>query len=359
MKRILDNIKNTNDNKHERFVYRLVFIGCVVVHFIFVLFFGMLHSVAMTCFNVVSVLLYSVLIYLTDRASLKAIGSIAYMEISIHSVMATLTLGWGFGFALYLICVVPLSFYISYKKIGTSFLMSLIAVAMFTTLKYVTSLDWFIPLNPQHLSGGAVNAVYIGNSIVSFIMLLALSLVYNVYRTRAQNSLAKKNEILLELAYTDPLTKLSNRHSMYEHLDECHEQALKDGKPFTILLADIDDFKLINDTHGHNNGDMVLKRIANIFKENVPEGADVCRWGGEEVLVLLPEYGLDEGAELADKLRKIVEAEVFDSGKKEFSVTMTFGVCENKGQYGVDKMVSNADKNLYSGKRSGKNCVVC
>ncbi len=359
MKRILDNIKNTNDNKHERFVYKLVFIGCTIVHFLCILFFFMLHSVVMTCLNFVSVILYVILIYMADRASLKVIGSIAYMEISIHSIMATLTLGWAFGFALYLICVVPLAFYISYKKIGTSFIMSLTAVAMFTTLKYITSLEWFVPFKPQHLSGNAVNAVYIGNSIISFIMLLALSLVYNVYRTRAQNTMAKKNEILLELAYTDPLTKLSNRHSMYEYLDECYEQALKDGKPFTILLADIDDFKIINDTYGHNSGDTVLKRVADIFKENVPEGADVCRWGGEEVLVLLPECEVEDGAELADKLRKIIEAEVFESGKKRFSVTMTFGVSENKGQFEVDKMVSNADRNLYSGKRNGKNCVVC
>lgn len=359
MKSILENINSQNDNKTERFIYMLVFIGCAIIHCVYIPFFMYFGAVVMVTMNVASVLLYIFMAVTINMARLKFTGTVAYFEICIHSFMATLTLGWDFGFALYLICVVPLAFYIPYKKLASPFAMCLIVVGAFTFLKYFSSLDWFVAYRSHNLSDNTVSVIYILNSIVSFIMLLALSFVYNISLKRAQKSMRDKNEMLVELAFTDPLTKLSNRHSMYEALRSCFELADKEEMVFTIVLSDIDDFKEINDTYGHNSGDEVLKKVAQVFKLNAPDDAEICRWGGEEILMLLPDCDVEKGAEIADNLRKAIASEVFASGEKKFFVTMTFGVSENKGQLTVDKMISNADKNLYSGKRSGKNCVVC
>ncbi|MBE6836748.1 MAG: GGDEF domain-containing protein [Ruminococcus sp.] len=359
MMRILESLKGVNIKATEKKIYRGVFIGCAVVHFICLLFFMQFDAILMEFLNAISVLLYIAMIIESDKWSFKFMGTTAFLEMSIHSIFATLALGWNFGFSLYLICVIPLAFYIPYKRIRTSFIMSLIAVALFTLLKFYASSEAFEAYRGHHLSVSTVNVVYIMNSIISFTMLLALSLIYNISINRAKRALEVKNEMLRELAYTDPLTKLSNRHSMYRSLHKSFIRAESEGTAFSIILSDIDDFKIINDTYGHNSGDMVLKRIAEIFKENVPENANVCRWGGEEILVLLPDCEVEQGAEIADNLRRTIEAEIFKSGKKKFSTTMTFGVSENKGQFSVDKMISNADKNLYSGKKSGKNCVIC
>lgn len=360
MMNIIKNLMNIkNIHATEKRVYRGVFVGCAVVHFICMIFFMQFDAILMEILNAISVLLYISMIIECDKWSFKFMGTVAYIDMGIHGILATLSVGWDFGFSLYLICVIPLAFYIPYRRIVTSFTMSFLAVALFTMLKYYASSDHFEAYRGHNLSVSTVNVVYIINSIISFTMLLALSLIYNISINRARKALEVKNSMLRELAYTDPLTKLSNRHSMYRSLTKSFVCAETDGTVFSIILADIDDFKKINDTYGHNSGDMVLKRVAEIYKENVPENANVCRWGGEEILVLLPGLEVEEGAEIADNLRQLIEAEIFKCGKKTFNTTMTFGVSENKGQFSVDKMISNADKNLYSGKRSGKNCVIC
>lgn len=359
MSAFIEKAKEFRDNITERFIYKCVIVGCAVVHFLLIFLFTYFNAWLMAGLNILSVFLYMGLFFWTNKGDLRVMGTLAYLEIGIHSILATMAIGWDYGFALYLICVVPLAFYIPYKHMRTSMILSVITVVMFTGLKYYASAEWFVPYRTPDLSVPAINTVYIANGIISFIMLLVLSLIYNISSKRAQKSLQKKNEQLRELAYTDPLTKLQNRRSMFISIKESFELCEKNSKAFSILLSDIDDFKVINDTHGHNCGDMVLKEISRIFKENVPENASVCRWGGEEILVLLPDCELEEGAEIAEGLRKLIEAVAFKGKKDDFHVTMTFGVSENKGQLTVDKMISNADRNLYSGKRSGKNCVVC
>lgn len=359
MTNLFKRLKDFSDNITERFIYKCVIVACALIHFMLIFLFAFFGATVMIILNVVSVVLYAVLYYFAAKGDLKIMGTLAYLEIVLHSIFATLAMGWDYGFALYLICVVPLAFYIPYKHMRTSMILSVITVLLFTGLKYFTSSQGFEPRRTPDLSVTFVNTIYILNSFISFIMLLVLSLIYNVSSKRAERHLKKKNEQLRELAYTDPLTKLQNRRSMFISIKESFEQCEKNSKAFSILLSDIDDFKVINDTYGHNCGDMVLKEISRIFKENVPENASVCRWGGEEILVLLPDCELEDGAEIGEGLRKRIEAVAFKGKNNDFYVTMTFGVSENKGQLTVDKMISNADRNLYSGKRSGKNCVVC
>lgn len=353
--KILNFVENLNSVK----IYKTICIGCAVIHFAFVILFRIMKAMFIMNFNIISVLLYLGLYFLCTEENQATVGTIAYFEIAVHGTIATLSVGWEYGFALYIVCVIPLAFYLSYKRFVTPVVMCLTTVGLFIALKYITGVGIVQPFVQANLPIQAVTIIYIANSVVSFAMLVVLSLVYNISSRRVNNILKLKNTQLQEFAYTDSLTKLQNRRSMFISIKESFRRAEDNGKAFTIVLSDIDDFKTVNDTYGHNAGDLVLKEVSKLVTRTLPEKATACRWGGEEILVLLPDCDLETGAEYADGLRKAVENMEFSWGDKRFHITMTFGVSENKGQLSVDKMVSNADKNLYSGKRNGKNCVVC
>lgn len=344
------------DRINERLVYRIVIVVCAFVHFTLIFIFAALGVGKMAAVNVISVAVYITLYFLAGSKSLTPIGLVAYTEIVAHATLAILSVGWQYGFSMFLVCIVPLVFYLPFKSSRTPFYMCFMTILQFILLKAVTT--YFEPFYDISPGKGVVALIYIYNSIISFLMIVVLSVVYNVSKKRAQAALVAKNMKLEELASVDPLTKLLNRRSMFPFMNACYERAVESGTPFALILSDIDDFKEVNDRYGHDCGDMILKRVSDIFRENTTEEMKVCRWGGEEIMVLIPESSAENGAELAEKIRDRIANTQFVFGGKSVSITVTFGVSENKGGISVDKTVTNADRNMYSGKRSGKNCVV-
>ncbi|MBP6281278.1 MAG: GGDEF domain-containing protein, partial [Leptotrichiaceae bacterium] len=125
--------------------------------------------------------------------------------------------------------------------------------------------------------------------------------------------------------------------------------------PFIILLMDIDFFKRINDTYGHNTGDAILKSISKIILTQVRTTDIVARWGGEEFICLLPNTALTEGHIVANRIRNKIEKENFPKVGK---VTLSIGVAENVGNYStIEEIINNADIALYSSKQNGRNRV--
>ena len=341
-------------------MYVSLLVFCAIDHMLITSVFVTFKAWILTGLNVAIVLVHLFMALIAKKSDLRIIGTIAYCMTGVHSVLATLGVGWDYGFALYLICIVPLAFYIPYKRMRTSCIIAFASVAAFTLLRFYVAADGFTPYGHvlSDIKTIAVNGIYIFNSIASFILLVVISIVYYVSNKRAQAELERKNAKLRELAYTDPLTRLKNRRSMFSAVKESLKNAQENGTTFTVLLADIDDFKTVNDSYGHNCGDVVLKEVSRIFEANAPENASVCRWGGEEILVLLPSCEVEKGAEIADRIRLAISNRIFENEGISFRVTVTIGVCENSGNLTADKMISKADKNLYTGKSSGKNCVV-
>jgi len=164
----------------------------------------------------------------------------------------------------------------------------------------------------------------------------------------------KKMEML---ARTDPLTQLSNRRDFLEKFQQEIIRFERSGKPFSVVLGDIDDFKLVNDRFGHDCGDLVLVTISKIFKSMIRKQDSVGRWGGEEFILLLPEAPLQGGKKVAEGIRERIAGEIFSYREHQVSITITFGVCEYNGVMDIDACVKRADEALYSGKHKGKNCV--
>lgn len=157
----------------------------------------------------------------------------------------------------------------------------------------------------------------------------------------------------------DPLTGLFNRREMMARMMNEWERQLRKGNPFAVIISDIDNFKLINDTYGHDSGDYVLKMIALIMKDQVRGIDSPSRWGGEEFLLMLVETDLDGGKNVAERIRKYIENTAFIHKGTKILVTMTFGLSIYQGDDdNIESCIKRADQALYEGKKQGKNRVV-
>ncbi len=167
--------------------------------------------------------------------------------------------------------------------------------------------------------------------------------------------LEQSNEELKKLSWTDPLTQLLNRRSCEERFKNEIARFERTKEPFCIILGDLDHFKSINDTYGHNTGDYVLVEVANILKKNSRKTDMVFRWGGEEFLFLLTGTEIEGGIITGEKIRTKIEEKVFMHEQQTLPVTMSLGISVYKKGQVMEDCVKEADKNLYSAKQAGRN----
>lgn len=164
---------------------------------------------------------------------------------------------------------------------------------------------------------------------------------------------------LQELAVRDGLTGLFNRRYLDETLEREVSRARRDGHPLSLVMLDIDFFKRVNDTYGHQLGDEVLKALAAALMDDVRAEDVACRFGGEEFLILLPNMPLDAARVRAESWRKSVEALMLVHGEFAVRITISLGVAAYP-EHGKtpDELTRSADQALYRAKHSGRNCVV-
>ncbi|MET0066845.1 MAG: sensor domain-containing diguanylate cyclase [Candidatus Thiodiazotropha sp.] len=170
----------------------------------------------------------------------------------------------------------------------------------------------------------------------------------------AKAALAEKNLQLERISSTDHLTRLPNRRATEQELRDQYQIAERYGRDFCIIMIDIDHFKAINDTHGHNTGDKVLRQLCSVISNRVRMTDFVGRWGGEEFLVICSETELSAATELAERLRELVEHTAFDL---PVSLTASFGVSEFRVGEALDDLIMRADQHLYLAKQGGRNRV--
>ena len=156
----------------------------------------------------------------------------------------------------------------------------------------------------------------------------------------------------------DTLTHLLNRRSMDNYLQAAHRQAKTGQATFCLMMMDIDDFKKVNDTYGHDCGDEVLKYVAHTISTGVKKNDYVFRWGGEEILVLL-NTDFDKALAVAERIRADIARDPVDyRGTTKVPVTITIGVSPYTAGATIQQMMDDADAKLYYGKKHGKNQVV-
>lgn len=166
--------------------------------------------------------------------------------------------------------------------------------------------------------------------------------------------LEEKNKLLKKMSVTDGLTSLYNHKFIIEQVKHEIESVKRYQNELSILMFDIDFFKKINDTYGHQYGDFILKKISEVIKTTA-RGSDItARYGGEEFMLLMPNTNIDNAVLLAERLRKNVEQ--MDTGKRDFQVTISIGVCQyNSGD--DNTLIKAVDDLLYKAKEGGRNRV--
>ena len=168
--------------------------------------------------------------------------------------------------------------------------------------------------------------------------------------------LTDENAKLLHLSMTDKLTGLFNRTKLDEAMEEQFQIVKRYKSTFSIMLMDVDFFKLVNDNYGHNVGDNVLIDLSNLLKINTRKTDIVGRWGGEEFMIICPKSNADQTKTLALKIKEKVGKHCFKSYDKQ--ITVSIGICEYKENYSFEQILIFCDKALYQAKIEGRNKVV-
>lgn len=174
-----------------------------------------------------------------------------------------------------------------------------------------------------------------------------------------QDHLKESNQLLQKLAQTDPLTKLYNRRHMMTTLASEFDRSKRVGSPFALLMIDLDHFKLVNDTYGHQQGDKVLQSTSWEIQGVLRQYDSAARFGGEEFALLLPETTLGEAALVAERLRQRIASIQFTGSFAKLKITASLGIAAipHARIASIEDLIRLADDALYSAKRNGRNRV--
>ena len=176
---------------------------------------------------------------------------------------------------------------------------------------------------------------------------------------KLQDELKRSNELLLELSNTDHLTGLFNRRYMMEALDKEVQRGRRKGGTLSLIMLDIDHFKLVNDSFGHLQGDVVLQKVALQLQKELRSYDCAARYGGEEFVAILPDSSLKEAVFVADRIRLAVQGTRFNGQLAKLGLTVSLGVAcfSQEHSPSVDAFIKLADDALYRAKNNGRNRV--
>jgi two-component system cell cycle response regulator len=180
-----------------------------------------------------------------------------------------------------------------------------------------------------------------------------------IRRKRHSDQLRLRLEESVEHAITDVLTGLHNRRYMETHIEQLVAEALHSGRALSVLIADIDYFKAVNDTYGHDVGDSVLREFATRFRRNT-RGIDLaCRFGGEEFVIIMPDTDLEHAGHVGERLRSCIASDSFVvNSNASLHITASVGIATLEPRDTPESLLKRADKALYAAKKEGRNRVV-
>ncbi|WP_404802304.1 sensor domain-containing diguanylate cyclase [Brenneria izbisi] len=223
---------------------------------------------------------------------------------------------------------------------------------IFLNTRLLPEFGWYLMVEQRnHPSEKRLFATLITNLGISvgfsMLFLFLLWLTIGGYQRRLE-----------QMATTDKLTGIMNRQAFDYFFTRLLAKRISHQRPIAIVLIDIDNFKRINDRYGHGVGDKVLQHIAGLLQQTIRRNDQICRWGGEEFVVLLDDCNLDNALLRADALRKAIESAKIQSEGDTIQVTISGGVAEYQPNETLDTLINRADIALYQAKQQGRNRVV-
>ncbi len=350
-----------SQTNYDAMRYSAILSGTAIIHFIFMVFFYIMGVYPVAIYNTAIVIMYFYIAKIVSNIKLYThLYLIVMAEVVLHSCLATLFVGWGFGFMFYLSSLIPISFYLAFSI--TSFRRRLIypfvtAGTVFVAYLVMRAVTFGMePISGKFPIGFEVLFNYM-NIIIGLSLTFVFSALFAVEVNSMQLRMETEQERLEDEASYDPLTHFLNRRSMDERLNHTHRNAIINDMPYSLIMGDIDHFKIFNDTYGHDCGDFVLQNISRIISAQIRSKDSACRWGGEEFLILVND-GPDIAVEVANRIRAAIESFEFNYEGKALHVTITLGVSGYYSSAKVKTLIEIADKRLYKGKSNGRNQVV-
>ncbi|HSC82095.1 MAG TPA: sensor domain-containing diguanylate cyclase, partial [Pseudomonas sp.] len=221
----------------------------------------------------------------------------------------------------------------------------------FLNVRLIPELDWylFVDKHEDDAFVGIRHTLYLNLLICTLISGVVLFLVYLVTRRYLQSIAA--------LATIDVLTGLPNRRGFNLLAQQAVLEAQREQSPLSALLIDLDHFKQLNDTYGHLAGDEMLRAFAHNLQGNLRQSDIICRWGGEEFILLLKDTGRSTARQLAEKIRQQSEQEICLFNGINLRITTSIGLTELHGSDSLERLIARADQALYRAKQSGRNRV--
>lgn len=350
-------------NKVEQFLFRrggkYPVIGCGIslIHAFYLYYFYRINLSIMATYNFFAILLY---LFFAAEAykgnKIKGFFIYTIIEIPLHAILSSIYVGFECRFALVLFTGISILFYLllffeNFKHpvifgtiVGFLYCVIYIGLRIYCTI--------YPPLYTNYkLSHAAVNFYVYYNFFISFVGIIFFNILNAIEYGYIKSRLMTENSKLDTYATFDPLTNLLNRRSTDEKLKQLFDAHYHDEDAFSIIMCDIDKFKNVNDTYGHDAGDYVLKEVAWILKDTVRDGDVVSRWGGEEFLIIVNNNKAN-AAILAERIRSQVELHTYNYKNTELHVTITLGVSSYHANTDVNSLIKSADQKLYRGKET-------
>lgn len=331
----------------------------LLLHIFFGLFFYANGTAILFYYNFLSIAIGVIGYVLLYRELSNLYSAITNIEIFVFMILCTLCLGWEYGFQQYCMIFVVSLLFTDYSlnkdhklRKNTICMLALVVIAYFSLRVWTFSHPYVYKL-PHDTSA---HTFYVVNSFLTFVLLMTYSYLYSQIVLRLELA-------LVDAATKDSLTGLYNRRKMQDLLNAMSELLISSSPRICIAMIDIDNFKRINDTYGHDAGDEVLKTMANVLlSKNSEDTQDTfysCRWGGEEFLIFYrTEHSDKEIISEFEALRQEITEQTIVYNDNEIKFSATIGLAFYRDGLTITEMVNTADEMLYKGKRNTKNIVV-
>ena len=347
-------------SKLARFLVDNTFAFTVVVmcfvHAVLLCIYGFAGVLPMAFTNLLSVVVYTFCFFLCHVGYIMPVYVSIVVEVTVYTAVSSYLVGLECGPIYLLFSIIPIIIYFgsSLVKGRKRWTIALILFLDFTTF-IILYLRFFYE-EPIYDVTPAVRLVLVVFS--AFAMIFAVIFYTSMYIFTSENtvtSLEAKNKQLSVDAHEDALTNLLNRRGFLPLV----RALMEDGKThFCIAFCDLDDFKRVNDSYGHEAGDEVLLHAATMIKQELP-GCDICRWGGEEFVILMKDCDKLTAKGRVERLRKTIESNPTTFFTKQIFVTTTIGLAEYKAKYKQpEEVIKKADERMYYGKQHGKNVLI-
>ena len=330
-------------SEHRTLIFLIM---CLCVHVVNALLFWKFGLYPLVVLNVASSVVYVIFLTLFKNENLRI--SFAYFEIIGFSAVTELISGGHFGTLNFVIGMVAVIFFMLpysnrkkhvYQLIGAG---SAIAISLISVYGY--------SLYPE-LVGTALQHKAFVKSMNLVITLFSLFYLTNLYQVELRTT----HEKLDYNSNHDMLTGLYNRRFFEGIMKRSKEEK---ETSFSVAMLDVDDFKKINDTYGHETGDRVLATVSKCIEASLPENAVAVRWGGEEFVLYLPQIDETQALEVLNNFRaKLAEQAIYHKGTR-VTITVTIGLCTGESIANYEEYLRQADEKLYWGKQHGKNQIV-